>query len=166
MSDLALALRLGRRMNHLLVDQSIFAWTHRIFGIVSGMFCGFAWIWTYSFKTPHGAAIWLGRGFPSLSAAIFLVGAIPFAISYSANFHWVNQSAGRTALFTTLLLGIGIIAGIFDLAILRNHLSSFLLMPVSLAQATAYIFLGEQVFGVADSIYADELGSNSDNSLI
>jgi hypothetical protein len=140
-------------MNHLLVDQSIFAWTHRILGILSGMFCGFAWIATHSFRTPLGSAVWLARGFPSLSAAIFLVGAFPFVISYSANFHWVNQSAIRTAVFTTLLLGVGVIAGVFYFAIFRNHFSSLLLIPVSLAQATAYIFLGERVLGTDDRIY-------------
>jgi hypothetical protein len=155
MNDLALARRLGRRMNHLLVDQSIFAWTHRILGILSGTFCGFAWIATHSFRTPHGVAVWLGRGFPSLTAAIFLVGAFPYVISYSANFHWVNQSAIRTGVFTTLLFGVGVVAGIFYLAISRNHVSSLLLIPVSLAQATAYIFLGERVLGADHNIYIE-----------
>jgi hypothetical protein len=87
MSDLTHARRLGRRMNHLLVDQSIFAWTHRILGMVAGSICAFSWIATHPYVTPHGMVLWIARYFRLIVPAVFFAAALPFVISYAANFH-------------------------------------------------------------------------------
>ena len=140
-------------MNHLLVDQSIFAWTHRILGIVAGSVCALSWIATHPYRTPHGTVPWIARYFKLNVAAVFLAAALPFVISYAANFHWVSQNSVRTLLFATIVVAIGVVADAITVAIFRSEASAFWLIPIFLSQASAYIFVGEQILADDDRIY-------------
>jgi hypothetical protein len=140
-------------MNHLLVDQSIFAWTHRILGIVAGSICAFSWIATHPYVTPHGLVLWIARYFRLIVAAVFFAAALPFVISYAANFHWVSQNSVRSVLFATILVAIGAIADAVTIAIFRSDASGFWLILVFLNQASAYIFLGQMILADDDRIY-------------
>ena len=153
MSDLTLARRLGRRMNHVLIDQSIFAWTHRILGIMAGSICAFSWIATHPYIIPHGTVLWIERYFRLIVAAVFFAAAVPFVISYTANFHWVSQNSVRTVLFVTIVVAIGVIADGVTIAIFRSEASAFWLILVFLNQASAYIFVGQQILADDDRIY-------------
>ena len=153
MSDLTLARRLGRRMNHVLIDQSVFAWTHRILGIVAGSICAFSWIATHPYTTPHGTVFWIARYFRLIVAAVFFAAALPFVISYTANFHWVSQNSVRTVIFVAIVVAIGAVADGITVAIFRSEASAFWLILVFLNQASAYIFVGQMILADDDRIY-------------
>jgi len=145
MSDLTLALRLGRRMNYLLVDQSIFAWTHRVLGVMAGSVCSFSWIAIHPYRTPYGTVPWIARLFTLITTAIFFGAALPFVVSYAANFHWVNQNTVRTVLFVIAVVGIGMVADGVTIAIFRSEASIIWLILVYLNQAGAYVFVGKRI---------------------
>jgi hypothetical protein len=153
MSNLTLARRLGRRMNQVLIDQSIFAWTHRILGITAGSICAFSWIATHPYVTSHGVVLWIARYFRLIVAAVFFAAAFPFVISYAANFHWVSQNSVRTVLFVTIVVAIGVIADGVTIVIFRSEVSAFWLILVFLNQASAYIFVGQMILADDDRIY-------------
>jgi hypothetical protein len=106
MSDLAVAQRLGRRMNHLLVDQSLFAWTHRILGFIAGSTCVITAIATTKFL--HGSGFTRGFG-GSIVAVIFFSAASPFVVSYSSNFDLVDDKLSQTIGFAVCLVGISVL---------------------------------------------------------
>jgi hypothetical protein len=157
MSDLTLALRLGRRMNHLLVDQSIFAWTHRVLGVMAGSVCSFSWIATHSYKTLYGTVPWFGRLFSLATAAVFFGAAFPFVLSYAANFHWVSQNTVRTMLFVIAVVAISVIADGITIAIFSSEASAFWLIIVYVNQASAYVFVGRQILNDNRNYLRDEL---------
>ena len=140
-------------MIQVLIDQSIFAWTHRILGITAGSICAFSWIATHPFLTPHGTVFWIARYFRLIIAAIFFAAALPFVISYTANFHWVSQNSVRTVLFVTIVVAIGVIADGVTIAIFRSEASAFWLILVFLNQASAYAFVGQMILVDDDRIY-------------
>jgi hypothetical protein len=103
--------------------------------------------------TPHGTVLWIARYFGLIIAAIFFAAALPFVISYTANFHWVGQNPVRTVLFVTIVIAIGVIVDGTTIAIFRSEASAFWLILVFLNQATAYIFVGQQILADDDRIY-------------
>jgi hypothetical protein len=157
MSDLTLALRLGRRMNHLLVDQSIFAWTHRVLGVMAGTACSFSWIAIHPYRTPFGTVPWIARLFTLITTVVFFGAALPFVVSYAANFHWVSQNTVRTALFVIAVVVIGVIADGITIAIFRCDASAFWLILVYLNQASAYVFIGKRILNNNQTYLQSEL---------
>jgi hypothetical protein len=142
MSDLALPQRLGRRMTHILVDRSIFAWVHRIAGTVAGCTCVFSAIITQTI-IPHvwPSGTWQ-RGFSALTAFFFAVAAAPFAVSYSFNIDRVGESLSRTAIFGVImaLSSIGVDACTFG--IFHGDHALIMLAVLYFVQAGAYVLLG------------------------
>ena len=150
MNDIAPAQRLGRRMNHLLVDQSVFAWAHRILGFIGGSTLVISVVAKSQFL--HWTEFSSGFG-GSIVAVIFLPAAVPFVISYLANFDWVSERIGRMAIFLALLSAVALIVDAITVAIFVNAASWLWLFALYLGQASAYSVLGPHVLGVDDTIY-------------
>ena len=150
MSDLAIAQRLGRRMNHLLVDQSLFAWTHRILGLVAGSTCVLAMIATAEFLHGNG----FSRGFGgSIVALIFFIAASPFVVSYAVNFDLVDDSVSQTIWFAICLVGLSVLVDCGTVAICVGHSSPWWLPAMYFGQAFVYVQLGELMLGRNDRFY-------------
>jgi len=120
---------------------------------MAGSICAFSWIATHPYIIPHGTVLWIERYFRLIVAAVFFAAAVPFVISYTANFHWVSQNSVRTVLFVTIVVAIGVIADGVTIAIFRSEASAFWLILVFLNQASAYIFVGQQILADDDRIY-------------
>jgi|SRR5258706_3332308 len=150
MSDLAVARRLGRRMNHLLVDQSLFAWTHRILGLIAGSTCVITAIATTKFL--HGSGFTKGFG-GSLVAVIFFSAASPFAVSYSTNFDLVDDKLSQTIGFAVCLVGISVLVDLGTVVLFLSVYSRWWLLAIYLGQAAAYVQLGELMLGRNDRLY-------------
>jgi hypothetical protein len=97
--------------------------------------------------------LWIARYFRLIVAAIFFAAALPFVISYTANFHWVSQNSVRTVLFVTVVVAIGAIADGVTIAIFRSEASAFWLILVFLNQGSAYVFVGQMILADDDRIY-------------
>jgi hypothetical protein len=150
MSDLAVAQRLGRRMNHLLVDQSLFAWTHRILGFIAGSTCVIAALATTKFL--HGSGF--TRGFAGgIVAVIFFSAAAPFAVSYSTNFDLVDDKLSRTIGFAVCLVGLSVLVDFGTVALFLSDYSRWWLLAIYFGQATGYVQLGELMLGRNDRLY-------------
>ena len=150
MSDLAVAQRLGRRMNHLLVDQSLFAWTHRILGFVAGSTCVLAMIATTKFLQGRGFT----RGYGgSLVAIIFFFAASPFVVSYSTNFDLVDDRISQTAWIAVCLVGVSVLVNIGTVMLCFSDNSRWWLFAIYFGQAFVYVQLGELTLGRNDRIY-------------
>ena len=140
MSDLAVAQRLGRRMNHLLVDQSLFAWTHRILGVIAGSTCVLAMMATTKFLQGRGFT----RGYGgSIVAIIFLFAASPFVVSYSTNFDLIDDRISRTIWFAICLVGVSVLVDIGAVMLCISDTSRWWLLAMYFGQAIAYVWLGE-----------------------
>ena len=120
---------------------------------MAGTVCASSWIATHPYMTPHGPVLWIERYFRLIVAAVFFSAALPFVISYTANFDWVNQNSGRTMLFVTIVVAIGVIADGVTVAIFRSEVSAFWLILVFLNQASAYILVGQQILADDDRVY-------------
>jgi hypothetical protein len=149
MSDLAVAQRLGRRMNHLLVDQSLFAWTHRILGFIAGSTCVLATIATTQFF--HGSGFTRGFG-GGIVAGIFFAAASPFVVSYSTNFDRVDDSLSQTVWFAVCLVGLSVLVDIGTVELCLSEYSGWWLLAIYFCQASAYVLLGELMLGRNDRL--------------
>jgi hypothetical protein len=147
MIDSALPRRLGRQMNHIFVDRSLFAWSHRIFGTAAGCACVFSAIITKTIVAHYWHTGTWSRYFSSESAFFFAVSAMPFVVSYHFNIDKVGASVPRTALFvsTLALSSIGVDAYSFD--IFRNGASPVMLAILYVGQAVAYVGIGLLILG-------------------
>jgi hypothetical protein len=157
MNDQALAQRFGRRMNHILVDRSLFAWVHRIFGTVAGCTCVFSAIVTHRI-TPH---VWPSgswqRGFSAVAAFFFIVAALPFVVSYSSNIDRVGASLLRTTLLG-LSLALGSIAvDVCTFVAFRSDAYWPAILLLYFGQAAAYVLLGNLMLG--DNLLGDSTDS-------
>jgi hypothetical protein len=136
--------RLGRRVDHVLVDQSVFAWTHRILGIVSGLTLVFAMIASGDLVLHR--LTWLStHAFSYRAAFMFGVGALPLAISYFENRNRVDDSVPRTAIFLMLvgLVSFGVDGLVVYLVDGSQSIQKVLLLFA--AQAALYLGLGARV---------------------
>jgi hypothetical protein len=147
MIDVTAAQRLGRRMDHLLVDRSLFAWTHRILGLISGCTCVISAIATNRLLFHRGMALWFSRGAGSASAIVFFVAALPFVVSYSTNIDLVDEKFTRTALFAFGLVGISILVDGWTILIMQSEYSALVLGGVYFGEAIAYVVLGHVTLG-------------------
>ena len=150
MSDLAVAQRLGRRMNHLLVDQSLFAWTHRILGLIAGSTCVLAMIATT--KVLHRSGFTRGFG-GSIVAVIFFFAALPFVVSYSTNFDLVDDRMPRTIWFAVCLVGVAVLVDFGTVVLCIGSYSRWWLFAIYFSQAFVYVQLGELMLGRNDRLY-------------
>src|SRR5882672_8111996 len=119
MNDVTPARRLGRRMDHLLVDRSLFAWTHRVLGVMSGCTCVVAAIVTHRLLFHRSLALWFTRGAGSAAALVFFLAALPLVVSYSSSIELVNEKFTRTDLFALGLVGTSILSDAAVVLILR-----------------------------------------------
>jgi hypothetical protein len=103
--------------------------------------------------TTHGIVLWIFRYFRLIVAIVFFGAALPYVIFYSANFHWVSQNSARTVWFITMVFVIGVIADTVTVAIFRSEASAFWLVLVYLNQASAYIFIVQQILADDNRIY-------------
>jgi len=150
MSDLAIAQRLGCHINHLLIDQSLFAWTHRILDFIAGSNCVIAAFATTKFLQGSGFT----RGFGgSIVAVIFFSAASPFAISYSTNFDLVGDKLSQTIGFAVCLVGLPILADFGTVALFLSGYSRWWLLAIYFGQAAAYVQFGELMLGRNDRLY-------------
>ena len=149
MTDLAIAQRLGRRMDHLLVDQSLFAWTHRILGFIAGSNCVLSIIATSKFL-PRGFSRGYGGG---LVAIIFFAAAYPFVASYSSNFDLVGEKLSETVWFAVCLAGISVIVDIGTVILCVDHYSRWWLLAAYLGQASVYVWLGDLMLDRGNRFY-------------
>jgi hypothetical protein len=142
---------LGRRVDHILIDQSIFAWTHRVLGIIGGFSLGFVMLYAGRLRlhmiTPYATSR-LGR----MAALMFGLAALPFVISYFENRNRVDDSVPRMVLFLVLiaLVAIGVDALVMYLELAGRSLPQVSLLYA--AQATVYVCLGRLFLN--DAIYA------------
>jgi hypothetical protein len=147
MNDVTLARRLGRRMDQLLVDRSLFAWTHRVLGVISGCICVVVAIATHRLLFNRSLALWLMRGAGSAAALVFFLAALPFVVSYSSNIELVDEKFTRTALFAFGLVGTSILADAAAVLILRSDYSVLALGTLYCGQAIAYVGWGHLTLG-------------------
>lgn len=146
MSELTPPQRLGRRMDQLLVDQSLFAWAHRVLGIISGCTCVLSAIATNRLlvhKVPTLSYSQMG----GVSAMVFFLAALPFVISYSNNIHLVDEKLTRTVLFAIGLVGTALVVDTWTILIFWSDHSALTLGAVYFCQAVAYIGLGHLTLG-------------------
>jgi hypothetical protein len=146
MNDLAPPQRLGRRMDHLLVDRGLFAWTHRVLGILSGCICVLSAIATNRLPIHRSVTGWYPRG-GGVSALVFLIAALPFVVSYSSNIDLVSEKIARTALFAVCLVGSSLFVDACTILILKGDYSALVLGAVYCGQAVAYVGLGHLTLG-------------------
>lgn len=141
MTDLARARRLGRRANHFLLDRSLFAWTHRALGVISGtvfvlaaIVSGHLSMSSLQFRTQ--------RSFSGRSAFLFFVAALPHLVSYSANRDFVDDRTRRTFLYAA---GLVIVTGAANVAVVLAFSggTTFWNLPAILfAEGVAFVVLG------------------------
>jgi len=137
-------------MNHLLVDQSLFAWTHRILGFIAGSICVIAAIATTKFL--HGGGFTRGYG-GGIVAVIFFSAASPFAVSYSTNFDLVDDKLSQTIGFTVCLVGLSVLVDCGTVAFFLSDYSRWWLLAIYFGQAAAYVQLGDLMLGRDDRLY-------------
>jgi hypothetical protein len=144
MGTVALAQRLGRRADHLLRDQSLFAWTHRVLGMVAGSVCVLSAILTGHLQL-HRISYWSQRAFSFRAALVFFAAAIPFVVSYTANRDFVDERTMRTFLFAATLVTIATVADTGTVLIFWSSTTLWALVAVYAAQAIAYVVLGRAI---------------------
>jgi hypothetical protein len=134
-------------MHHILVDRSLFAWLHRIFGTVAGCACVFSAISTGTIVAHYWHTGTWRRGFSFVSAFFFAVSAMPFVASYYVNVENVGDSIPRTVLFGLILAvsSVGVDACAF--AIFRDGASPIMLAILYIGQAVAYVLIGTFMLG-------------------
>jgi hypothetical protein len=142
MIDSALPDGLGRKMNHILVDRTLFAWLHRIFGTVAGCACVFSAIITETIVAHYWQTGTWRRGFSSLSAFFFFVAAMPFVVSYYFNVEKVGISILRTVLFGLILALSSVGVDAYSFGIFRDGASPIMLASLYVGQAVAYVLIG------------------------
>jgi hypothetical protein len=141
------ARRLGRRMDHLLVDRSFFAWTHRVLGVISGCTCVITAIATHRLLFHRVLSLWIMRGAGGASALVFFMAALPFVVSYSSNIERVDEKMTRTLVFATGLVGISIIADGLTVLILLDDYPAVVLAALYGGQAVVLVGLGQLTLG-------------------
>ena len=147
MSYLPSPLTLGRRMDKLLVDRSLFAWSHRALGFVSGCTCVLTAISSRRLLFHHGVALWFSRGAGSASALVFFVAALPLVISYQSNIELIDDKFTRTALFAFELVGTSLLADGLAVYILRNNYSALLLGAIYFTETIIFLGMGHFTLG-------------------
>jgi hypothetical protein len=147
MGDLALAQRLGRRMNQLLIDQSLFAWTHRTLGFIAGTTCVVATVATTKLLQGSGFTRGYGGG---IVAIIFFTAASPFVVSYSTNFDLVSDKFSQTLWFAVCLVGASIVLDLTTVVLCLGDYSRWWLLAIYFCQASAYVQLGQLMLGRND----------------
>jgi hypothetical protein len=148
MSEITPPQRLGRRMNHLLVDRSLFAWTHRLLGVIAGCTCVITAISTHRLLFfRRGVTMWFSRAGGSASALVFFMAALPFVVSYLNNIELVDEKFTRTALFAFGLVAISFSVDALTIIVLRGEYSTLALVALYFGQAIAYIGLGRITLG-------------------
>jgi hypothetical protein len=147
MTDLTSSQRLGRRMNHILVDRSLFAWLHRIVGALAGCACVFSAIVTESVVARYWRTGTWRRGFSAECAILFAIAAFPFVVSYLFNVDRVSGSIRRTALFALALALSSIAVDAYTLVAFRGGVSLPLLAILYIGQSAAYVLIGRLVLG-------------------
>jgi hypothetical protein len=148
MSEITPPGRLGRRMNHLLIDRSLFAWTHRLLGVIAGCTCVITAISTQRlFFFRRGVTMWFSRASGIGSALVFFMAALPFVVSYLKNIELVDDKFTRTALFAFGLVGISLSVDALTVIVLRGEYSALSLMTLYFGQAVAYVGLGRVTLG-------------------
>jgi hypothetical protein len=131
--------RLGRRVDHVLVDQSVFAWTHRVLGIVAGLSLVFAMIASGDLVL-HRISWISQRAFSYRAAFMFGVGALPLGISYFENRNRIDDSVRRTSIF---LVSVGLVSiGVDGLAVYLVDWSHSVQKALLLYSAQAALYLG------------------------
>ena len=134
-------------MDHLLVDRSLFAWTHRVLGVISGCTCVVAATATHRLLFHRSVASWFTRGAGSAAALVFFLAALPFVVSYSSNIELVDEKFTRTALFAFGLVGTSILADAAVVFILQSGYSALALAAIYCCQAIAYVGWGHLTLG-------------------
>jgi hypothetical protein len=147
MTDLTSSQRLGRRMNHLLVDRSLFAWLHRIVGASAGCACVFSAIVTDSIVARYWRTGTWRRGFSVECAVLFAFAAFPFVISYVFNVDRLSGSIRRTVSFALALALSSIAVDAYTLVVFRGGVSLPPLGILYIGQSLAYVLIGRFMLG-------------------
>jgi hypothetical protein len=147
MTDLTPSQRLGRRVNYILVDRSVFAWLHRIVGALAGCACVFSAIVTESVIARYWRTGTWRLGFSAECAVLFAIAAFPFVVSYLFNVDRVSGSIRRTVLFALILSLSSFAIDACTLAVFRNGVSPPLLVILYIGQSVAYVFIGRLALG-------------------
>ena len=137
MNDDTSSRRLGHRIDKILVERSIFVWTHIVLGALSGSaFVGAVII------SLGGMSSRTGRGSGSVIAIIIFVGAVPYILSCWRNIDRKAETATRAIVFAFGLVGISILVNVTVVWILITHYSALVLFLIYSAQTNAFLFLG------------------------
>jgi hypothetical protein len=135
--------RLGRRTDHVFLDQSPFAWTHRILAYLSGGTFAMAMIANRHLPFYSGRG---QRGFALFSVVLFFVGASPFLFSYFENRARAPDGAPRLKLFCLLLSATSVAIDCAVVYLLGEGESGWEAVAVYSAQAAGYVALGALIF--------------------
>jgi hypothetical protein len=130
--------RLGRRVDHILLDQSAMAWTHRVLGFVAGCTLTFAMIATGHMKVHLS---WVAqRAFSARAALVFFVGALPLVVSYFENRNRVDDNVPRTIGFLWTVALVSVVADVIVVLSIAEGL--WKIGALYAAQAVLYVALG------------------------
>jgi hypothetical protein len=134
-------------MNRLLVDRSIFSWTHRVLGLGAGSICVFSAVATQFITVEprkygsHGTIASMG------AALIFFGAACPFVVSHSCSLKLVDDKLLPTVLFAVGLVSTSILVDIWTVVTFSRRYFPITLVVIYLVQAVVYIGFGRLALG-------------------
>ena len=138
--NLSTSVPLGRRIDHILLDQSAMAWAHRLLGFVGGCTLALTTIATGHMRL---SLSWIAqRGFPSRAALLVFVGAFPLLISYFENRNRVDDNVPRTIAFimAVTLVALAVDGGVVYLEV--GGEASWKIGALYAMQSVLYVALG------------------------
>jgi hypothetical protein len=133
---------LGRRMDKLLVERSLYFWTHIVLGFLSGSACVGAAIISLGSQFPRGGALFTRGGGGASVAIVFVLAALPYVVSYRRNINREAATTARAVVFFVGLVGISIVVNVAVVWILLTHYSALAFWLIYSTQTGAYLFIG------------------------
>ena len=142
---------LGRRIDHILVDQSLMAWTHRVLGVIAGCVLVFSMTATSQLQV-HRLTGWSLRAFGGRAAFMCFIGALPLLISYFENRNRVDDNVPKTTAFLVVitLIAVAVDGGVLWLE--SAHDDFWKVGALYAAQSAIYVCIGSLMLpGDSDS---------------
>src|SRR5271155_5464138 len=136
-----------RRLDHLLLEQKLFAWIHALLAVAAGMACVLSIMVGYEYGKRGG---WPRYGSQFILFLAFLVAAFPVAVSYLMCARRVIEEQSRAVGYLLFLIVTAMIVDIAAAVLIRNHYSLFWLLTLYYGQLSIYGYVGEILLGAIE----------------
>jgi hypothetical protein len=139
--------QIGRQLDHLLVEQKLFAWIHALLAIAAGTACVLSIMVAYTYGKGHS---WPRYGSQFILLVAFLVAAFPIAVSYLMCARRVIEEQSRAVGYMLFLIVTAMIVDIAAAVLVKIHYSFFWLLSLYYGQLSIYGYVGQILLGAVE----------------